>query len=176
VPHRSLGYKARVPPPLFLSLHSIQHHCVLFYLAIPSNLSDMSASRVLIIPFATRVNQLVAGSAVVVKPNELESALARPAQTKYYQPQSTPAELAATLAYGVIKGHPFMDGNKRTAFVLANEYLHELGETAFMPQGSTNADGNAMALIGNAHNAVAQGTIDQAGLANVYMRALGKRR
>lgn len=120
------------------------------------------------------MNQLIAGSTVVVKPNELESALARPAQTKYYKPQSTSAELAATLAYGVIKGHPFMDGNKRTAFVLANEYLHELGETAFIPKGS-DANEATMSVIGSAQSGVAQGSIDQEGLADIYLKVLSKR-
>ncbi|KIK01826.1 hypothetical protein K443DRAFT_660212, partial [Laccaria amethystina LaAM-08-1] len=37
------------------------------------------------------------------------------------------APLAATLSYGIIRDHPFMDGNKCTAFFLANEYLRAMG-------------------------------------------------
>ena len=40
----------------------------------------------------------------VVKPNELESALARPLQKAHYEPESSAAELAASLSYGIIKG------------------------------------------------------------------------
>lgn len=79
--------------------------------------------------FARTINaQLVhPATSQVVKPNELESALARPLQRAYYRPEASPAELAASLSYGIIKGHPFLDGNKRTAFFLANEYIRAQG-------------------------------------------------
>ena len=40
----------------------------------------------------------------VVKPNELESSLARPLQVAVYEPDRPAEYLAATLAYGIIKG------------------------------------------------------------------------
>lgn len=46
----------------------------------------------------------------------LESTLARPQQLAHYG-QTDLAELAASLAYGLARNHPFVDGNKRTAFV-----------------------------------------------------------
>lgn len=48
--------------------------------------------------------------------NLLDSALARPEQLASY---GTPdaADLAASYAYGISRNHPFVDGNKRTAFV-----------------------------------------------------------
>ena len=48
----------------------------------------------------------------------LESALARPRNLAAY---TTPKihELAAAYAWGVIKDHPFIDGNKRTANVIS---------------------------------------------------------
>lgn len=49
---------------------------------------------------------------LAVKPSELLSSLARPLQTSHYEPERQPSYLAATLSYGLIKGHPFMDGNK----------------------------------------------------------------
>jgi prophage maintenance system killer protein len=66
--------------------------------------------------YAKRINaQLVHPMpSVVVKPNELESALARPLHMAHYEPEKEAVYLAATLSYGIIKGHPFMDGNKRT--------------------------------------------------------------
>jgi death-on-curing family protein len=66
-------------------------------------------------------------ASAVVKPNELCSALARPLQVAHYEPHQPAAYLAASLSYGIIKGHPFFDGNKRTAFFLANEYVRAMG-------------------------------------------------
>ena len=52
----------------------------------------------------------------------LDSALARPQQLANY---STPdfADLAASYGYGLARNHPFLDGNKRTAFVAALLFL-----------------------------------------------------
>jgi len=52
----------------------------------------------------------------------LESALARPENLAAY---GTPdvADLAASYAFGVAKDHPFVDGNKRTAAILARLFL-----------------------------------------------------
>ncbi len=52
----------------------------------------------------------------------LESALARP-QMKAAYGESDPATLAAAYAFGIAKNHPFVDGNKRTAFVAAQVFL-----------------------------------------------------
>ena len=40
-----------------------------------------------------------------------------------------PIDKAARLLVGIIKNHPFIDGNKRTAFVLFKELLREYGLT-----------------------------------------------
>lgn len=52
----------------------------------------------------------------------LESALARPMQLAAH---GTPdvAALAAAYGYGLAKSHPFIDGNKRTAFVAVELFL-----------------------------------------------------
>lgn len=56
----------------------------------------------------------------------LESALARPLQLlAYAEPAPDLADLAAALAHGLARNHPFVDGNKRTAAV-ACETLIEL--------------------------------------------------
>jgi death-on-curing protein len=52
----------------------------------------------------------------------LESALARP-QNRWTYGDDDPAALAAAYAYGVARNHPFVDGNKRTAWVLARVFL-----------------------------------------------------
>lgn len=54
----------------------------------------------------------------------VDSALARSRQRHAYaQPPSDLAELAASLAYGLARNHPFVDGNKRTAAVACETFL-----------------------------------------------------
>lgn len=52
----------------------------------------------------------------------LESALARPLQLFTYGKPAL-AELAASYAHGIAKNHPFLDGNKRAAFMAAYTFL-----------------------------------------------------
>ncbi len=52
----------------------------------------------------------------------LESALARPQQLAHHG-QPDLADLAASYAFGLARNHPFVDGNKRTAFVAAELFL-----------------------------------------------------
>ena len=52
----------------------------------------------------------------------LESAMARPRNLAAYgEPDS--AALAAAYAFGIARNHPFVDGNKRTAAVVAEAFL-----------------------------------------------------
>jgi death-on-curing protein len=54
----------------------------------------------------------------------LESALARPQQLHAYgDPAPDLADLAASLAFGLARNHPFVDGNKRTAHVAYRTFL-----------------------------------------------------
>lgn len=60
----------------------------------------------------------------------LESALARPQQLYAYgDPAPDLADLAAALAYGLARNHPFVDGNKRTAAVACESFLELNGAT-----------------------------------------------
>lgn len=60
----------------------------------------------------------------------LESALARPQQLfAYGNPPPDLAALAASLAYGLARNHPFVDGNKRTAAVACELFLALNGAT-----------------------------------------------
>ena len=52
----------------------------------------------------------------------LESALTRPVNQWTYG-EDDPAALAAAYAFGIARNHPFVDGNKRTAWVLARLFL-----------------------------------------------------
>lgn len=62
------------------------------------------------------------GAAGIRDAAALESALARPKSLAAY---TTPdaSDLAAAYAWGIARSHPFIDGNKRTAFVVAATFL-----------------------------------------------------
>lgn len=60
-------------------------------------------------------------------PGLLESALVRSVNRWKYG-ESDLAALAASYAYGVARNHPFVDGNKRTAWVLARLFLAVNGQ------------------------------------------------
>ncbi len=62
------------------------------------------------------------GISGVRESNLLDSALARPINQWNYGTDD-PAALAAAYAFGVARNHPFADGNKRTAWVLARLFL-----------------------------------------------------
>ncbi|MFM8420552.1 MAG: type II toxin-antitoxin system death-on-curing family toxin [Verrucomicrobiota bacterium] len=59
----------------------------------------------------------------------LDSALGKPGNLYAYGKPSL-FELAARYAFGIVKNHPFMDGNKRTGFVVAVAFL-EINGWAF---------------------------------------------
>jgi death on curing protein len=64
------------------------------------------------------------GAAGIRDEGLLDSALSRPQHLIAYAPTSSLFELAASLAFGLIKNHPFLDGNKRVAFTAAVSFLH----------------------------------------------------
>ena len=75
------------------------------------------------------------GSAGVRDEGLVESALARPQQLHAYgDPAPELADLAASLACGLARNHPFVDGNKRTGanaaitFLLINDWELESSE------------------------------------------------
>ncbi|GGI92152.1 death-on-curing protein [Polymorphobacter multimanifer] len=62
------------------------------------------------------------GAAGVRDAGAFESAMARPVNLAAY---GTPdiSQLAAAYAFGLARNHPFVDGNKRTAYVVAEIFL-----------------------------------------------------
>ena len=62
------------------------------------------------------------GCAGLRDPGLLASALAHPHQLFSYGSPSL-AELAGAYAAGIIKNHPFLDGNKRTGFMMGAGFL-----------------------------------------------------
>ena len=84
----------------------------------------------------------------------LESALARPMNLVAYGEPDV-AELAASYGFGIARNHPFVDGNKRTAFVSVELFLQLNGYHLV-------ADDVACMLT---MLAVAAGELDEAGFA-----------
>jgi death-on-curing protein len=81
------------------------------------------------------------GDAALRDEGLLESAIARPQQLHAYgEPPPDIADLAAALAYGLARNHPFVDGNKRTAavccetFIELNGAMLEADDVALFPQ------------------------------------------
>lgn len=93
----------------------------------------------------------------------LDAALDR-ARNKYaYHPESDLADLAAAYVFGIAKvSHPFLDGNKRTAFVVAVMFLILNGKTV-----GHAADDVAKTMFG-----VAEGSISESELADWFRQKL----
>jgi death-on-curing protein len=53
----------------------------------------------------------------------LDSALARPINKWNYNPAADLAELASAYGFGLARNHPFVDGNKRIAFIATALFL-----------------------------------------------------
>ena len=67
--------------------------------------------------------RLHGGAAGIRDEGMLESALARPLQKQAYGDPDL-CDLAAAYLFGIAKNHPFVDGNKRTAFAAADLFLY----------------------------------------------------
>ncbi|MDQ2860851.1 MAG: type II toxin-antitoxin system death-on-curing family toxin [Pseudomonadota bacterium] len=85
----------------------------------------------------------------------LQSALARPRQLEAYGENIDRFDLAAAYTCGIVKNHPFVDGNKRTGFVLGVLFLELNGNRV----GATEAAATEAVL------ALASGRLDDAGYA-----------
>lgn len=53
----------------------------------------------------------------------LLSALSRPENVSVYEPDADAFRLAAAYCSGIVKNHPFIDGNKRTGFLASIVFL-----------------------------------------------------
>jgi len=84
----------------------------------------------------------------------LDSALARPQQLFAYGKPSV-FEMAASYAFGLVRNHPFLDGNKRIGFTTAIVFL-ELNGSRF---AASEADATIKTL------ALAARELDEAGYA-----------
>lgn len=79
------------------------------------------------------VVEVYGGDAALRDDRRLTAALARPRHQFAYG-DSTLTKLAATYAGGIIQGHPFVDGNKRTGFMAAAAFLELNGRSLEAPE------------------------------------------
>lgn len=87
-----------------------------------------------------RLNQLSVASTgephQIQSPGLLESACQRPKNRWHYEGLNDVVALGATLLFGIARNHPFLQGNKRTAFAAmigllgANGYRFEISDHA----------------------------------------------
>ncbi len=95
----------------------------------------------------------------------LQSALARPRQHSAYAETADIVEMAALYTTSIVRNHPFVDGNKRTGFVIGVLFL-ELHSFDFR---ASEADATQAVM------ALAAGTLEEAGYA-IWLRENAKRR
>jgi death-on-curing protein len=98
--------------------------------------------------------------------NVLESALARPQRKWHYGAETDVPMLAAAYAFGLVKNHPYRDGNKRIGFLAMVTFLGINGHEF----GAPDADVVAEFL------ALADGSVSEDELANWIREHVAKRR
>lgn len=107
-----------------------------------------------------RLLALDGGPAGVRDQGLLESALARPRQLHAYGDKPDIVDLAAAYTFGIVRNHPFLDGNKRTGFVVG-VLFHEMNGFRF-----TAAEESAAQMIVS----LAAGSLGESALA-AWLRA-----
>ena len=95
----------------------------------------------------------------------LDSALARPRQHHAYAKTSDVVEMAALYTAGIVRNRPFIDGNKRTGFVIGVLFLELYG----FDFKASEADATQAVM------ALAAGTIDETGY-TAWLRKNTKRK
>lgn len=83
----------------------------------------------------------------------LQSAIARPRQLYSYADDFDVVGMAAAYTAGIVRNHPFVDGNKRTGFVIGILFLEMIGYRLTATEAAA-----AQAVL-----ALADSTLDEAG-------------
>jgi death on curing protein len=112
-----------------------------------------------------RLLALHGGAAGVRDAGVLKSALARPQQHLAYAKSADIIDLAAIYTAGIVRNHPFIDGNKRTGFVVGILFL-ELHGYHF----TASEEDAAQAVLG-----LAASNLDEAGYSS-FLRGNAVRR
>ena len=107
-----------------------------------------------------RLLALYGGAAGLRDDTLLISDLARPQQLHAYADASDTIDMATAYAAGIVRNHPFIDGNKRTGFVVSTLFL-ELNGYRF----TASEEDAAQAVL-----KLASGMLDEAGYAT-FLRA-----
>ena len=97
--------------------------------------------------------RIFGGAPGIRDPGALESALGRPVNRWRYEEAELP-ELAAAYAFGIVRNHPFTDGNKRAGFLAMVGFLILNG----VPFAPDQAEATAIIL------GLAAGEIDESGI------------
>jgi death-on-curing protein len=111
-----------------------------------------------------RLLALDGGRAGVRDPGLLKSALARPKQIHAYGNRPGTVTLASAYTAAIVRNHPFVDGNKRTGFILGALFLELNGYRL-----TASEEDATQAVIG-----LAAGTLDENAFA-AWMRVNVKR-
>jgi len=74
------------------------------------------------------------GSHGVLNSGALDAALNKPLNLNYYEGVTDVCLLAASYAYGLVKNHCFVDGNKRIGFLASYVFLRANGRRLTAPQ------------------------------------------
>jgi len=93
----------------------------------------------------------------------LQSALARPRQLYSYGDNPDVIDMAAAYIAGIVRNHPFVDGNKRTGFLIGILFL-EINGTRF----TATEPSAAQAIL-----SLAAGTLDEAAFV-IWLRSVAK--
>ena len=112
-----------------------------------------------------RLLALEGGAAGLRDKGLLESALARPKRLLAYGDRPNIIQMAAAYTAGIVLDHPFIDGNKRTGFVMGVLFL-ELNGYRFV----ASEEDAAQAVL-----SLAAGTMEEGRFA-AWMRANAKKR
>ena len=83
-------------------------------------------SKKLVLAMHAETLQQFGGTAGLRDEGRLESALSRP-QNRYAFADPSRFELAAAYCHGIVRNHPFVDGNKRTGLLAARAFLFRNG-------------------------------------------------
>jgi len=111
-----------------------------------------------------RLLALEGGAAGIRDARLLESALARPRQIYAYGDKRDIVGMAAAYMAGIVRNHPFIDGNKRTGFVIGALFL-EMNGYGF----TATEEAAAQAVM-----SLAAGTLDETAIAQ-WLRENSKR-
>lgn len=112
-----------------------------------------------------RLIALEGGAAGLRDEGLLRAALARPQQLRAYQAGADGIQMAAAYTAGIVRDHPFMDGNKSTGFVVGVLFL-ELNGYRFV----ASEEDAAQAVL-----SLAAGRLEEEAFA-AWMRVNAKRR